>query len=105
MHRTQVSGGAADPIGERGAIEIDSLPGVDLRLTIERKVIGIFGHQHLGNRRLGRKTTLDQSGRRRSLNHNILAGAAGIFGPTHDDHTQLRRHDVEPLAHVLADPM
>lgn len=42
MHRTQVPGGAADPVGERRAIEIDTLPGVDLRLTIERKVIGIF---------------------------------------------------------------
>ncbi|ESX09824.1 hypothetical protein X767_32715 [Mesorhizobium sp. LSJC264A00] len=34
VDRTQVPGGAADPIGERGAIEIDSLPGVDLRLAI-----------------------------------------------------------------------
>jgi hypothetical protein len=38
VHRTQVPGGAADPVGERGAIEIDALPGVDLRLTIERQM-------------------------------------------------------------------
>ena len=48
---------------------------------------------------------LDQPGGRRSLNDHILAGAAGIFGPAHDDHTQLRRHDVEPLAHIFADAM
>ena len=105
MHRTQVPGGAADPVGERGAIEIDALPGADLRLAIERQVVGIFGDQNLGDRRLGRQAALDQPRGRGSLHDNVLAGAAGVFGPAHDDHAQLRRHDVQPLAHVLADPV
>jgi hypothetical protein len=41
MHQTQVPGGVADPVGELEAIEVDVLPGVDLRLTTELMVIGI----------------------------------------------------------------
>jgi hypothetical protein len=103
MHRTQVPGSTADPVGERGTIEIDALPGPDLRLAIERQVIGIFGDQDVGNRRLGRQPALDEPGGRGSLHDHVLAGAAGILDPAHDDHAQLRRHDIEPLAYVLAD--
>ena len=105
MHRPQEPGGAADPVGQRRAIEIDALPGVDLGLAIERQVIGVFGDQHLGDRRLGRQAALDQPRRRGRLHDNVLASPAGIFGPAHDEHAELRRHDVEPLAHVLADPV
>ncbi|ANT54836.1 hypothetical protein A6B35_33275 (plasmid) [Mesorhizobium amorphae CCNWGS0123] len=98
-------GRAADPVGERGAVQIDALPGVDLRLAIERQVIGILGDQNLGDRRLGWQTAFDQPGGRRSLHDNILAGTTRIFRPAHDDHAQLRRHDIEPLADLFADPM
>lgn len=101
----QVPGRAADPVSERGAIQVDALPGVDLRLAIERQVIRVFGDQHLGDRRLGRQPALDQAGRRRCLDDDILAGATGVFGPAHDNHAQLRRHDVEPLTDVFTDPM
>ena len=105
VQRPQVPGGAADPVGQRRAIEIDALAGVDLGLPIQRQVIGIFGHQHLGDGRLGRQAALDQPRRRRRLHDTILAGPAGVFGPARDEHPELRRHDVEPLAHVLADPV
>ena len=105
MHRPQMAGGAADPVGQRRAIEIDALAGVDLGLAIERQVVGIFGDQDLGDRRLGRQAALDQPRRRRRLHDHVLAGPAGVFGPAHDEHPELRRHDVEPLAHVLADPV
>ncbi len=105
MNRPQQTGGAADPVGQGRAIELDALPGVDLGLPIQRKVIGVFGDQHLGHRRLGRQAALDQPRRRRRLHHHVLASPAGIFGPAHDQHPELRRHDVEPLARILADPM
>ncbi len=105
MHRTQMPGRAADPVGQRGAVEIDALPGVDLRLTIERQMVGIFGDQNLGDSRFGRQPAFDQPGGRGSLNDNVLAGATGVFGPAHHDHAQLRRHDVEPLADVFSDTM
>ena len=105
VHRPQQEGGAADPVGQGRAIEVDALPGVDLGLAIERQMIGVFGDQHLGDRRLGRQAALDQPRRRRRLHHHVLASPAGVFGPAHDQHPELRRHDVEPLADVLADPM
>jgi len=76
---------AADPVGERGAIQVDALVGVNLRLAIEWQVIDIFGDQNLGDCRLGRKAAFDQPGGRRSLHDNVLAGVAGVFGPPHDD--------------------
>ncbi len=105
VHGPQMPGGAADPVGERRAIERDPLPGVDLRLTIERQVIGVFGDEHMGDRRLGRQAALDQPRRGRRLHDDVLAGAAGVFGTAHHQHAELRRHDVEPLGDVLADPV
>ena len=39
------------------------------------------------------------------LDDDILAAAAGVFGPTHHQHAELRGNDVELLAHVLTDPV
>ena len=50
--RAQVERGSADPVGERRAVEMKALPFVDLRLAIERQMIGIFGDQHVGDQRL-----------------------------------------------------
>ena len=103
MHRPQMTGGPADPIGQGRAIQIDALPGIDLRLPVERQMIGVFRHQHLRDQRFGGQAALDQTRRSGRLHHHVLTGAAGVFGPTHDQHAQLRRHDVEPLGDILAD--
>ena len=100
-----MEGGTADPVRQRRAIEIDALPGVDLGLPVQRQMIGVFGDENLRDRRLGRQSALDQPRRRRRLHHPVLASPAGVFGPADDEHAELRRHDVEPLAPVLADPM
>jgi hypothetical protein len=105
MNRPQDKSGAADPIGQGRTIQVEALPGIDLRLPIQRQVIGIFGHEHLRDRRLGRQSAFDQPRRRWRLHHHVLARPAGIFGSPHDDHAELRRYDVEPLAGILADPM
>jgi len=105
MQRAQVPGGMADPICQRRAIQIDALAGINLGLAVERQVVGIFGHQNLGDRGLGRQAALDQSHRRRGLYDTVLASPAGIFGPPGDEHPELRRHDVQPLTLVLADPV
>ena len=105
VHRAQQEGGAPNPIGQGRAIERDALPRVDLGLPVQRKVIGVFGDQHLGNRRLGRQAAFNQPRRRWRLHHDLFAGPAGIFGPAHHEHAQLRRDDVEPLAAILADAM
>ena len=98
-------GGVANPVRQRGTIQIDTLAGVDLGLPIQRQMVGIFGHQNLGDGRLGRQSALDQPGWGRGLQDTVLARAAGVFGPQGDEHPELRRHDVEPLALVLADPV
>ena len=75
MQRAQVPGGMADPVRQRGAIQIDALAGVDLGLAIQRQMVGIFGHQNLGDGGLGRQTALDQPRWRRGLHDAILASA------------------------------
>ncbi|OIQ65658.1 hypothetical protein GALL_527800 [mine drainage metagenome] len=54
MQRAQMEGGMPDPVCERRPIEMDALASIDLGLPIERQMIGIFGHQNLGDGRFGR---------------------------------------------------
>ena len=91
---------APNPIRQRRAIERDALPGVDLRLAIERQVVGIFGDQHMRDQRLGRNAVLDQPLRRRGLYH--LPAIASIFGTPRHNHLELRRDHVEPFGDVFA---
>jgi hypothetical protein len=103
VHRDQFEGGAADPVGQGRAIELDALAGIDLRLAVKRQMVGVLGDDHLRHQRLGRQAALDQPLRRRHLGDLALAGAAGILEPPRDDHLELRRHHVQPLRGVLAD--
>jgi hypothetical protein len=68
-------------------------------------MVRIFRHQHLGDRCLGRQAAFDQPSRRRRLHHEILAGPTGVFGSAHDQNSELRRHDVEPLGDIFPDSM
>jgi hypothetical protein len=61
--------------------------------------------KNLGDGGLGRQAALDQSRWRRGLHDTVLASPAGVFGPPGDEQPELCRHDVEPLALVLADPV
>ena len=103
VQRAQQEGGAAGPVREGRAVEVDALAGVDLGLAIERQVIGVLGDHDVGDRRLGRQAALDQARRRRRLDHHVLAGAAGVLGPAHHQHPELGRDDVQPFGDVLAD--
>jgi hypothetical protein len=57
----------------------------------------------MGDHRLGRYAAFDQPRRRRYLRHRAGAGPADQFGPPCDDHTEVRRNDIEALGGVLAD--
>ena len=93
------------PVRQRRTIEFNALAGVNLRLPVERQVIGIFGDQDLGDGGLGRQSALDQPGRRRRLHDAVLASPAGVFGtPGHED-PELRRDQVQPLASILSNPV
>jgi hypothetical protein len=105
MHGPQMPGGATDPIGERRTIKRDPLPRVDLRLAIQRRVIGIFRDQHMRDGCFGRQASLDQPRRRAGLHDGAVASATGVFGTARHQHPEPRRDDVEPLGEILADPM
>ena len=103
-YRPQVERSLADPAGQRRAVQVETGTRVDLSLAIQRGVLGVFGDEHMRDRALGRQAALDQPGRRQGLGDALLAGPAGVFRAHRDDHPKLRRHDVQALAPVLADP-
>ena len=54
VHGPEEEGGAPDPVGQRRAVEADALAGKDLRLPVERQVVGVFGDEHLRDESVGR---------------------------------------------------
>ncbi len=106
MQRAQVPGRMTDPIRQRGSIQIDAaLASIDLGLPVQRQMVGIFGHQNLCDGGLGRHAALDKMCRCRGLQDAVLASPAGVFRSPGDEYPELRRHHVQPLALVLADPV
>jgi hypothetical protein len=66
VHSRQLEGGATNPVGQGRAVDLDAVAGPDLRLAVERQVVGVLGDQHVGHQRLGRQAVLDQPLRRRT---------------------------------------
>ena len=95
-HRPQMERGLADRAGQRLAVQIETGVGIDLRLPVQRTMIGILRDQDVGDRALGRLRALDQAGRRRRLDNALLAGptvldSTGLLSPTPSD----RRRSVD----------
>lgn len=65
-------GRAPDPVGQGGAGKVDALARVDARLAIERQMVGVFGHQHMGEQPGTGPAALDGQGWQRRL-HDALA--------------------------------
>ena len=104
MQRPQPPAGLAHPVAEGGAVELDALAGQDLALPVERDAVAVLRDQHLGQQRLGGQAAGDDARRRGLLVDALVAAVAGIAGPDGHQHPELGRHDIEPLAAVLADP-
>ncbi|MDB5659715.1 MAG: hypothetical protein JWS10_2330 [Cypionkella sp.] len=86
---------AARPTSPQGLIcQIDTLTVINLRLTIQGQMVGIFADQNMRDSRLCRHATRDQSCRSRSLNHTIGAGPTCIVRAAGDDHAELGGDDV-----------
>jgi hypothetical protein len=64
-------GRAPDPVGERGAGKVDALASIDARLAVERQMVGVFGHQHMGEQPRTGSTALDGHGRQRRLHYAL----------------------------------
>ena len=50
LQRLQPPAGAADPVRQGRAVDLDALAGEDLALPIERKMIAVFGDQDMGEK-------------------------------------------------------
>jgi hypothetical protein len=96
-------GGSPDPVCKGGAIQLDALPGVDLRLPIKRQVISIFCNQHPGEQGLGGNAYFDNMCWCRGLDDRALTGAAPIARPTGDQNAERGGDDIEPLGDIFAD--
>jgi hypothetical protein len=110
VQRLQLGGCPADPMGQRRALDLDTLARQTLTLPLQWKMIGVFADHHLGDERLGRQPAGDQPRRCRRLDHPrdvvgaiLLAASAGEFRPVRLDHTQLSRHDIKALGDILSD--
>lgn len=101
--RLQQGGGFADPVGQGGAVEVEAVTLEDLALAVERQMIGIFAHQHMGEETRTRPTALDGAGRQRSLDEP-LAARTGQPRPHDPVHDEAARDVFQLLGHVLADP-
>ena len=101
--RLQPPAGPPDPVAQRGAVELDPLPGEDPGLAVQGQEIGVLGHQHVRQQRLGRHPAGDRPLRGGRLHHRLLAGPAAVAGAADHLHPQLGGDDVEHLARVLAD--
>ena len=94
-------GRCAHPVSQGGALQIDTLAGVDLRQAIQRGVIGILAHQHMGQQAGAGHAAIDRSARCTGL-HDAVARRAGQARPHMADDLELTEQVVEHFADVLA---
>jgi len=104
VQRVEPPACAADPSGQRRAIEIDAETRKDLRLPVQRRVIAIFADQDLREQRRRRQAACDRTLGRRRLRH-CSASAAAVFGAANAHDAELRRHPIQHLADALSDRM
>src|ERR1700722_16685975 len=104
LQRLQPPAGAPDPVGERRAIKLDTLPGEDLALPVKGKVIAVLGDQDVGEEGGGRQALGDRTLWGRCL-LNGPAGPAAVARPADANDTQPCRHMIEHLADRLANRM
>ena len=103
VQRRQPPAGAAHPGAQGGTIQRHTLAGEDLRLAIQRQMVGVFVDQHMRQQRLGGHAAVDRTLRRRRLHDRLLAGSAAIPRPADHADPQLGRHVVQHLRPVFAD--
>src|SRR5258708_28173241 len=101
LQRFQPPTGAAHPVRERRAIDLDPVPGEDLALPVKRKVIAVLGDQDMSEK-TGTGEALGDRTLRGGRLMNSPAGTAAIARPADTDDTKPRRHMIQHLADRLA---
>jgi len=102
--RHQVETGAADPVAERAAVQVDPLPPEDLGLAVKRQVVTELRDDDPGDEEFRGQPSGHDMFRRMRLHNGLRAAAAGIPGPPRDQHLELRGDHVQPFGHVFPDP-
>src|SRR5262245_30882808 len=104
LKRLEPPAGAADPVRERRAVQLDALPGEDLALTIQRQWIAVFRDQGMGEKAGSGHAFGDRPLRSMRL-VNGSASPAAVAGSADADDTKPCWHVIECLADGFADPM
>lgn len=91
--RVHQCGRASHPVGHGGAGDLHALARVDLRLPVERKVVAVLRHQHMGDQAGPGLAPLD-----RETGHVRLD--AGVTGPAGEARPDMA-HDAERGRHVV----
>ncbi len=99
--RLQQGACAADPVRQGRALQLNAFTGVDRALPVQRQMIGILGHQDVGEQARACHTARDRPRRRFAL-HDPLAAGARQLGPNVPDHPEARGHILQHLRAVLA---
>ena len=77
---TQIPGCPTNPVRQGGSVELDALPGIYLRLPVQRQMIGVLGNQHLCDQSFGWDASLDDLHWHRGLHDRALAQTAAVSG-------------------------
>ncbi len=96
-------GRRATPTRQGRSVKIDATPTIDLALAVKRKMIGMFGHGHMGESAFCRQPSFDQPMRCLGLDDAPITTTAGILGANRNEDLKAGWKDVEALAAVFAD--
>ena len=94
--------GSTYPTCQRGALNLNSLASVDLRLAIERQMIAELRDQHVGQQPWSGKTAFDRTRRRRRFNHAV-APVAGELRPHMANDLEAIRDVLQLLGDIFAE--
>lgn len=91
-----------DPLGHRGALELDAFTGIDLRLPIERQVVAVLRDQDMGKEPRSGEAARNRPRRCVQLHDTFTRGARKLRAHVLD-HAEARRLVIDHFGHVFAD--
>jgi hypothetical protein len=91
----------AHPVGQGRTRQLNARAGINLGLAIERQVVRSLRDQDVRQQPRTGQASRDRTARRRRL-HDLVAAAAGLFGPEVTDDAKVGGNVLQPLRNVLA---
>src|SRR3546814_5595018 len=103
--RLRIARRAADPARERRTVDRHALARHHLRLPVERKVVGVFLDEDVGEQRFTWQAARHHMRGSLRLRDAIAAGPTRHLRPHRHDDAILGGDDVEPFGPIVADPV